>query len=169
MQTFKDANGNVWEIDLNLRTARDIRRRMQARADEFQNVDFLDYSTLLFTLNDPFFGADLLAAVCEPQFSKFGVADAEQFGALLRGKVYFDAREAFIAEYIDFFPEPATAEKMRAVVKENETARKAIDDAILAETTKRIKEVQQIAEESFGEQSSGKSGAPAELSPGSPN
>lgn len=169
MQQFKDANGNVWSIDLNLRTARDIRRRMAARAAEFQNVDFLDYSTLLFTLNDPFFGADLLAVVCEPEFSKFGVADAEQFGALLRGKVYFDAREAFIAEYLDFFPDPATAEKMKTVVEQNEKARKAIDDAILAETTKRIEEVQQIAATTFGERSSGKSDSPAEVSQPSPN
>ena len=121
MQIFKDAAGAEWQIDLNIQTAREIRRYMAAHADSFANVDFLDYATLLFSLNDIFFAADLLAIVCAKQREERQLDEAA-FGALLRGKVLFDAIEAFTAEYLDFFPDPTTAEKMRAVVEKNKKA-----------------------------------------------
>ena len=168
MQVFKDVNGEEWTIDLNLRTARDIRRRMQARKEQFENVDFLDYATLLFALNDYFFLADLLEVVLEPQIQDRELTPG-QFGELLKGETIANARAAFVAEYVDFFPEPTAKAKILAVVEKNDQARKAIDEAILTEAEKRIQEVAEIAATTFGERSSGKSDSPAEVSQPSPN
>ena len=167
MQIFKDAAGADWQIDLNIQTAREIRRYMAAHADSFANVDFLDYATLLFSLNDIFFAADLLAVICAKQREERQLDEAA-FGALLRGKVLFDAVEAFTAEYLDFFPDPTTAEKMRAVVEKNKKARQTIEDAICEEVTKRLDEAVDSVAKLSGEVSSAASATQAETSPAAP-
>lgn len=167
MQIFKDSAGNEWQIELNIQTAREIRRNMAAHAADFANVDFLDYATLLFSLNDIFFAADLLAIVCAKQREERQLDEAA-FGAILRGKVLFDAIEAFTAEYLDFFPDPTTADKMRAVVEKNKKARQTIEDAICQEVTARLEEAVDSVAKLSGEVSSAASATQAATTPAAP-
>lgn len=168
MQKFKDASGREWIIDLNIRSAREIRRKMAADAETFDGVDFLDYATLLFSLNDPFFGADLIALVCADQASELGITP-DAFGKLLRGKVLYDALEAFTAEYLDFFPDPTASAKMAEVVAKNKEARETLYEAIASEASKRIDEVVASVVTSSGERSLDTSDTPEGTSTESPS
>lgn len=129
MQQFKDVNGDAWTIELNIGTARKIRSRMR-QVETLNEIDFLDYASLLFSLNDVFFAADLLFVVCEEEAKERGI-DSEEFGTRLKGKVLFDAVAAFTAEYLDFFPDPATAQKMKTLVEKNQKVQTALCDAIV--------------------------------------
>ena len=168
MQSFRDVADRVWIIDLNIRTVRDIRRRMAARADDFGGVDFLDYATLLFSLNDIMFGADLLALILQEQIEAAGL-DEKSFGAGLKGKPLFDGLEALTAEYIDFFPDPAAVEKMKTVVEKNREARLRIAEAIAATATEKIEEAVASVEQRLGVSSSERSGSAADPSPDAPS
>lgn len=166
MQSFTDSTGDIWNIDLNIRTVRDIRRAMAARPEDFAGVDFLDFGAVLYAINDVFFAADLLALILSAQITARGLDDAA-FGERLRGKVLFEATEALTAEYLDFFPDPAVAEKIRAVVEKNKAARAAISEAIVAAAeTEFEREVENVATQ-LGGLSSAKSGLQAETSPDS--
>ncbi len=129
MQHFKDINGDEWTIDLNIGSARKIRSRMR-QIESLNEIDFLDYAALLFSLNDVFFAADLLFVVCEKEANERGI-DSENFGTRLKGKVLFDAIAAFTAEYLDFFPDPTTAQKMKTLVEKNQKVQTTLCDAIV--------------------------------------
>lgn len=168
MQIFADVAGTNWIIDLNIRSVRDIRRRMAARSKDFGGVDFLDYATLLFSLTDILFGADLLALILQGQIEAAGLTE-EQFGERLRGEALFKGLEALTAEYIDFFPDPAAVEKMRAVVDKNREARLRIAEAIASTATEKIEEAVASVEQRLGVSSSERSGSAADPSPDAPS
>lgn len=138
MQTFKDANGLEWKIEFNLAEARRIRGESQG-VETLREVDFLDYTALLASLADVFFAADLLFVVCKEQATARAVDEAE-FGRALRGRSISDAINALTAEYLDFFPDPTVAAKLRAVVEETKRAQEAAVDLIVEETRKTIRE-----------------------------
>lgn len=150
MQRFTDANGRDWTIELNISTARSIRLKMQ-KDIRFDQYDFMDYAGILAAIYDVFFAADLLYIVCSEEAEERNVG-AWEFGEALKGKILFDAIAAFVAEYLDFFPDPTTAQKMREVVEKtkerNEALRDAIIDAwqsrvstVIEEATERLKEI----------------------------
>lgn len=164
MQTFTDSAGDRWTLDLNIRTVRELRRKMNADRETFGGVDFLDFSTLLYSLNDVFFAADLLALICEDEIESKGL-DAEKFGERLRGKVLFDAIEALTAEYIDFFPDPTTAAKLRAVVEKNKTARETLAETVAKAASEAIDLEVENAVRELGRLSSAKSDSAEGASP----
>lgn len=135
MKTFRDALGREWEIELNIGTARRIRARV--KENEALDVDFLDCAGVLTRLTDVFFAADLLYEVCRDEAQSRGV-DAAAFGAALKGPFLFDAITALTAEYLDFFPDPTTVEKMRAVVDKIRAANEKLCDAICGATAKAL-------------------------------
>ena len=151
MQIFKDFEGREWTIDLNIATAREIRRRM-ATVESLQDVDFLDHAALLLSLNDVFFAADLLFVVCESQANERGI-DSEAFGRALRGDVLFDAIAAFTAEYIDFFPDPTIREKIRVVAEKNKETLTLLFDAIAKGAAKELEKILDDAAKTYGEPS----------------
>lgn len=150
MQKFKDFNDREWTIDLNIASAREIRRRM-ATIDSLKDVDFLDHSSMLMALNDVFFAADLLFLVCEKQANERGIDD-ESFGRSLRGDVLFDAVAAFVAEYVDFFPDPTIREKIRIVAEKNRELQARLYDAIAKVTDDTIEKILDDAETKSGAQ-----------------
>lgn len=149
MQKFIDATGQEWTIELNIETARAVRRRAKTY-ESLKDVDFLDYASLLLSLNDVFFAADLLYCVCEEEAKERNV-DAEAFGRGLKGKHLFDAVTALTAEYLDFFPDPTTAEKMRAVVEKNRKTQEALCEAICGKTTELLDKAVADAESQLGD------------------
>ncbi len=136
MKTFQTVDGQEWQIDLNIETARNLRAQMRG-VPTLKEVDFLDYAALLTSLNDVFFAADLLFLTCQKQAEERGI-DASAFGGLLKGSVLFDGIAAFTAEYLDFFPNPTIAEKMRAFVEKMKAAQETIMDAIESAAEKTI-------------------------------
>ena len=150
MQKFKDFNDREWTIDLNIASAREIRRRM-ATIDSLKDVDFLDHSSMLMALNDVFFAADLLFLVCEKQANERGIDD-ESFGRSLRGDVLFDAVAAFVAEDVDFFPDPTIREKIRIVAEKNRELQARLYDAIAKVTDDTIEKILDDAETKSGAQ-----------------
>lgn len=136
MQKFVDSQGKEWVIELNIATARQIRSEMM-KDSRFDQYDFMDYAGILAGVNDVFFAADLLYIVCRGQEKE---VTAEEFGSRLKGKVLFDAIAAFVAEYLDFFPDPTVAEKMRAVVEATREKQAALRDAIVATWTEKVDE-----------------------------
>lgn len=143
MQRFNDRNGHEWFIELNIATARRIRQEM-AKDARFDQFDFLDYAGILAAVNDVFFAADLLYVVCKEQADALEIT-TEEFGASLKGKYLFDAIAAFVAEYLDFFPDPTVAEKMRAVVDATREKQAAIRDAIIEVWTEKVDEALEAA------------------------
>lgn len=135
MQTFKDAEGREWTIELNIAKARALRKRF-ATLEEFRELDFFDYSAILAKIEDPFFAADFLFLICEEDAETLGV-DSESFGRALKGRALFDATAALLAEYVDFFPDPTIAAKIRAIVDKTNDAREKLAEAI-SQTTERL-------------------------------
>ncbi len=162
MQKFNDAEGRDWTIDLNIATARTIRDAMN-RAERFDGFDFLDYAGILAGVNDVFFAADLLYLVCEKEATARNM-DADAFGRALKGRVLFDATSAFVAEYLDFFPDPATAAKMREVVAKTAEARETLATTICEASTAAINEALASAARRLGALSSTASPSAAEPS-----
>lgn len=167
MRTFNDALGRDWTLDLNIATARTIRQKTRT-VESLKHVDFLDYAVLLTSLGDVFFAADLLFVVCEDQAAERNVS-ADEFGRALKGKFLFDAIAALTAEYLDFFPDPETTEKMRRLVEKLRETNALICDAVCEKTTETIDEILADAETKFGISCSDASRSePPELSPPSP-
>lgn len=129
MQTFTDAEGREWFLDFNIATVRRYRVEM-AKDVKLKEFDFLDYAGILAAINDVFFAADLLYLVCREQSDERKLT-AWDFGRALKGKILFDAIAAFVAEYLDFFPDPTTAQKMREVVARTQEKNAALRDAIV--------------------------------------
>lgn len=162
MRTFKDAFDSEWTIELNIRSARDLRRKMQASTNpSLKSVDFLDYASILLSLNDVFFAADLLYLVCETEAQERGI-DPETFGERLKGSALFDAIVVFTEEYLDFFPDPTTSQKMREVVEKSRAAQINLCDAICRKVETIMTEMVDDAEKKFGEESLEKSLSSAE-------
>ena len=147
MQKFVDSQGKEWVIELNIATARQIRSEMM-KDSRFDQYDFMDYAGILAGVNDVFFAADLLYIVCRGQAEDM---TAEEFGTRLKGKILFDAIAAFGAEYLDFFPDPTVAEKMRAVVEATREKQAALRDAIVATWTEKVDEALTAATERLKE------------------
>lgn len=149
MRQFVDALGREWTVDLNIGTAREIRGHMRG-VETLKDVDFLDYASLVSALNDVFFAADLLFVVCRVQADERGV-DEPDFGRALKGTILFDAREAFLEEYVDFFPDPTTREKIKEIVGKNKEVQERIEELILKNTTAALDEVRERVETTAGE------------------
>lgn len=166
MQTFTDADGRLWKIALNIASVRDIREKMRG-VETLAAVDFLDYAALLTSLNDVFFAADLLFVVVSKEAEAREI-DAESFGRALGGSILFDAINAFVAAYIDFFPDPTIAPKLRTIVEKGREARTALAEIITAKTEAILEETLEGVATRLGERSSTRSGLPEETSQDSP-
>ena len=138
MQKFKDINGREWSIELNIATIRKLRKETHG-VEGFEDFDILDYAGVLTKINDPIFAADLLYMTCRDQLDDAGVDD-EAFGRSLKGRALFDATAAFLAEYVDFFPEPTVAEKIATVIQKTREAQTKLADVICKATEQELNE-----------------------------
>lgn len=148
MQKFKDVNGREWSIELNIATIRKL-RKATANVEGFEDFDILDYAGVLTRMNDPLFAADLLFLVCRDQLDAAGIDD-ETFGRSLKGRALFDGVTAFLAEYVDFFPEPTVAEKIATVIEKTRTAQTELADAICRTSERMIREALEDAAKELG-------------------
>lgn len=116
MAFFCDMTGTEWTVDINLGTARRLRK---------DDIDLLDTDTVNKYLSDPIEMFNLLYLVCEPQCQKLNISD-EEFGARLgqmsdKGYVAEVATNLMIEAIQDFFTQ-AGRPAMRSLVKTTWTA-----------------------------------------------
>ena len=122
--------GREWTLDFNIASVRQIRARSKT-VETLKNVDFLDCAALLTSLNDVFFAADLLFVCCESQADEQGIT-SEDFGKALKVALLFNAITEMTAEYLDFFPDPTTVEKMKIVVEKSRATQEALANVVCA-------------------------------------
>ena len=100
MRTFKDAEGRLWEVAINVAAVK--RCRGLLGVDLFGLIDE-KLEGLGNLLGDPVALVDVLYVLVKGQADALGITD-EQFGAGLGGDTITAATEAFMGELIDFFP-----------------------------------------------------------------
>lgn len=134
MRLIRDTNGREWTIDLNISTIRKLRARVK-QSPTLDGVDVLDYASVLVSLSDMLFCADLLYETIRDEAESAGIS-AEDFGRSLKGRVLFDAVKEWTAEYLDFFPEPTAQDAARVLVSKLEKTRELQLSAAYEATTK---------------------------------
>lgn len=100
MSKFTDTEGRVWNVQLSVYLAKQVKQRL--------NVDLLNeqiHETLASLTDDIVKGVDVLYVLCSQQAEKNNVTD-EEFGRSLSGDVLFDGINAMVEALIDFFPNP---------------------------------------------------------------
>lgn len=109
MRVFNDAEGRDWTLDLNIASARPLSEFCK-KADP--PVNLFDATSFLAAVGDIIFAVDCLSVLCAGQRETRGMTPAD-FGRALKGKSAYEAQRALTEEYVDFFPDPATAGVIR--------------------------------------------------------
>ena len=112
MNSFKDAAGRTWGVEITVATIRRVRALL--------SVDLLgvfggDDPIIARLYSDPVLLCDLLYVICEPRLKETGVTD-EQFGEAMRGDCIGEATRALVGALVDFCQSPKERENLRAVV-----------------------------------------------------
>ncbi len=107
MKIFKDANGGEWSFEL---TAFEFKRTR----DKFG--DLIDPDYCYNKTRDAVFLVDLLFELVGEQAAKRGI-DAAAFARLFKGDAVESARQAFLEEYVAFFPSRARERLSETIAK----------------------------------------------------
>ena len=102
MTSFKDREGRVWDLSINLGSLKrikaatgldmlDLNVAAKQRSDVFERLS-----------TDPITLADALCAVCRPQMDARGIDD-DTFASALGGEAINDALVAIVEEWADYF------------------------------------------------------------------
>lgn len=118
MHSFKDRNGKTWEVSLSVSAV--------SRVKAITGLDLLDLregGAIEKLANDPILLANSLYAVCKPQCDQQGITD-EEFGEGLCGDSIERASDAFMEEYVDFFPNATQRKAMRRAKEAGDSLQK---------------------------------------------
>lgn len=123
MKTFTDAAGRNWTIALNLGTAKAIRDKL--------GVDLLqpeagDTPLLTKLGTDELLLGEVLCGMLENQFDVHNVSE-DDVRASFDGATILAAQEAFYGELVDFFHQRGRTDLEKAVAKQAEMIKKAIE------------------------------------------
>jgi hypothetical protein len=102
MKAFRDTEGREWLIAIHV--AQHKRVRDLTGVDLYGLVDN-KFEGLSALLGDPAQFVDVLYVLCRDQAEKRGLSDWD-FGSAMAGDAILSARDAFLAELGDFFPDP---------------------------------------------------------------
>ena len=100
MQTFKDAEGREWIVELNVRAIREIKARTGVNLSELMSLDFDSANSVSEALMDTMTVADMLWVVCE----SLRTLSKEDFEAAIKGDVVEAAESALMESVIEWFP-----------------------------------------------------------------
>ena len=104
MQTFKDKNGTLWHIELNVGTAKKVKADCGVDLIEIISVDNNVETTVFEKLSrDVGLLVDVLFSLCSIEAKERGV-DAEAFAGLFIGETIETSTDALINEIINFSP-----------------------------------------------------------------
>lgn len=109
MRTFVDLAGRTWTVTVNVGG---LKRLKGQGIDPFAGLD----AFLPRIIGDPVFCGQVLWVFCQPQAEKAGVDEAT-FLASLGGDALASARQAFVEEFADFFPDPPLRKALRELVE----------------------------------------------------
>lgn len=133
MASFKDCNGRLWEVAVNVQAFRRVKSLIGYDLSELVGDRM---AGLLSLAGDPIKLVDILYCVCKPQADSLGITD-EHFGEAMAGDAVYAATQAFVEEYINFFPDP----RMRAQLKEVWRKQQALNGKMMDATEKRVKAI----------------------------
>jgi hypothetical protein len=125
MQAFKDTAGRTWEITINVATVRRVRGSC-LKLDLMKLVDD-GAKGLTDLLNDIVAFVDLLYVLCQPQADQLGVTDI-QFGESMGGDSLDQAADAFMKEFIDFFPQKKARENLHQLMSKSKSVSQILMD-----------------------------------------
>tara|TARA_B100000519_G_scaffold57573_2_gene48144 strand:- start:343 stop:834 length:492 start_codon:yes stop_codon:yes gene_type:complete len=126
MSKFTDTEGRVWNVQLTVHLAKQVKQRL--------DVDLLNeqiHETLASLTDDIVKGVDVLYVLCSEQAEKNNVTD-EQFGQSLSGDVLFDGINAMVEALIDFFPNPKKRMWIRKLWEKSTDHQNQTNDKMLA-------------------------------------
>lgn len=124
MQTLTNNLGRVWTITITVASIKRVKGLLGINLYKLIDDHFRGLSELLA---DPIQFVDVIYCLCKEEADARGVSD-EDFGWGMAGDALQRAMEAFLTEYVDFFPDAKIRNNLRRVLAE---ARK-VQDAILA-------------------------------------
>lgn len=129
MRLFQDNLGREWKIELNITTLNILDERVKAYIDK--DFDIYDAGSVMEKMKNLRFAANLLFLSCKDSADDRGISD-EDFGRALAGESMRNVMDAFVEEYINFFPDPTVQETLRTVVSKESEGRKRLQKAIEA-------------------------------------
>lgn len=131
MQTYKDKNGQDWAVELTIGamkrvlalTKLDLRNPTAPSGPELPDGQVSLSARMEL---DQLLLADVLFAVCYPQAQDRGVTQ-DQFADLLAPETVKPARDAFFAEWSDFFRRSGTPQMAAILDKQTSMVSRAVD------------------------------------------
>jgi hypothetical protein len=154
MRTFDDKTGHKWRIDLTIGAVTRVKQASDGRFDLF-DAGKNNLAEQLWTDLEMFW--ELLWLLVEPEAADHSKT-AEQFGEAMAAACLINARQAFFAEWTDFFqtlqrPDQALPlEKLKTYMDQALTAmqEKATDPALTAIDAKVKQKIDRQLSSSFG-------------------
>jgi hypothetical protein len=138
MKTFRDATGREWAVIIHVAAVK--RCRALVGVDLYGLVDE-GFEKLAKLLGDPVQLVDVLYVLCKQEADDRHLTD-EDFGRSLGGDALQHATDAFLAELVDFFPDPRVRAGLQRVI----TAGRTVRDRMLDLMTDRLAEIDPEAE-----------------------
>ncbi len=114
MATFKDAEGRLWEVDLNVAVLKRVRSILDVDLTRLLEEDEAEATLLERLCTDPVLLVDVLYVVCREQAKAEGVSD-EQFGCAMASDVISDAADALMDAIVVFTPDPRQRARLKRV------------------------------------------------------
>lgn len=113
MHSFKDTEGRAWTIGIHVLAVKRV--RALAEVDLYALMDG-SFEALGRLTEDPCKLVDVLYVLCRDEAERRGLTD-EDFGRSLGGDSLQQAIEAFVAELVDFCPDPRRREALARMME----------------------------------------------------
>jgi hypothetical protein len=113
MKTFLDNAGRTWVIQIHVTAVKRVRALIDV--DLFALIDD-EMKGLAKLMADPCSLVDVIFVLCQDEAGKLGISD-EDFGRAMAGDAIERGRDAFLAELIDFFPDPKVRGALQKVME----------------------------------------------------
>jgi hypothetical protein len=154
MRSFVDNAGRTWTVQIHVTAI----KRVRALLDGYDLYSLVDgkLEGLSSLLGDPILLVDVIYCLCKDEADKLGISD-EDFGRGMAGASIERAKQAFVEEYVDFFPNSQIREQIREVLM--------LADRLMEKlANKAIQQVHEIDVDGLVETLSVSSGSAPELS-----
>ena len=113
MKTFTHNAGRTWTVAVTVNAVKRVR--------DLLGENLLDTAQVVpRLLSDPILLCDVVYCVCKPEADAQQVSD-EEFGQAMFGPAIAGAKQALMEELVDFFPEPADREALKAAIQSGNT------------------------------------------------
>lgn len=157
MKTFTDNAGRSWSIAINVNAIKRVRDLLDVDLASTVDGDEQSKKLLAQLMVDPILVCDVVYCVCKPEADKLGITD-EDFGRAMAGDAIGQAREALLAELVNFSPSP----DQRRVAQKAINKLKLMESKAMAHVEKQIDDprIDQLIDDHLSELTSSFSGLP---------